>query len=568
MPPTLAAEAIVDGEKDAVSSPDPQLPSSSDSSIKSLQEDANPEFKPNRGFYLAFFALAVMTLMVALDGTSLSVALPIVAQALHGSALEAFWSGTSFLLASTVFQPSFAQLSHVFGRVQMVMIAITLFFAGVMMAALAKDFSLLLTGRTIQGIGGGGIIALTEIMVTDMVPLRYRGQWAGIIGGMWAIGSVSGPVIGGAFAEVQWRWIFWLNLPFIGVSYVLVPLFIRLKLAPSSLVEKLKRVDWTGSVLFVGSATSFLIPVTWGGVMYDWTSWRTLVPLVIGVVGLLAFGLYERFIPREPLLVASLFANRTINLGWLFATCHGIILWCMLYYQPLYFEAVKGYKPIIAGVSLFPATFTVAPLSILTGFTITKTGRYRWSIWSGWAITTLGVGLLIIWDVNSSIPEWLFTELVSGIGLGILFPSLLYQIQAAATAKDVGFAAALFSFFRAFGQAVGVAIGGAIFQNEMQKNLQRSPRFAGQASALAKDAAALVQIIHNSSVEDQFVLKTAYTDSLRTIYIVMCAIAGTCFALSLLIQKYDINIGLETEQGLRLEKTREQEAGSEPTAAV
>lgn len=133
-----------------------QHPDSGNSSISSKHDDPPPTFQPGRRFYLAFLALAVLTLMVALDGTSLSVALPVVAQALRGSALEAFWSGTSFLLASTVFQPSFAQLSHVFGRVQMVMVAIALFFAGVMMAAVAKDFTLLLAGRTVQGIGGGG----------------------------------------------------------------------------------------------------------------------------------------------------------------------------------------------------------------------------------------------------------------------------------------------------------------------------------------------------------------------------------------------------------------------------
>lgn len=541
--------------------------SSSDSSTKSTHEGAVPEFKPTRRFYLAFVALAILTLMVALDGTSLSVALPIVAQTLKGSALEAFWSGTSFLLASTVFQPSFAQLSHVFGRIQMIMFAITFFFVGVMMAALSQNFTLLLAGRTLQGIGGGGIIALTEIMVTDLVPLRYRGQWAGIIGGMWAIGSVGGPVIGGAFAQTSWRWIFWLNLPFIGVSYIMVPLFIRLNLAPSSLIAKLKRVDWIGSVLFVASTTSFLIPVTWGGVMYAWTSWRTLVPLILGLAGIIIFIIYELSIPAEPLISRTLFHNRTINLGWLFATVHGIVLWCLLYYQPLYFEAVKGYKPIIAGVSLFPATFTVAPLSIATGFAITKSGHYRWSIWSGWAVTTLGLGLLLIWQVDSSIPTWLFTELVSGIGLGILFPSLLYQIQAAAKPADVAFAAAMFSFFRALGQGLGVAIGGAIFQNEMRRNLQDSPHFASQAGDLARDAAALVQIIGGASGEDQHVLKGAYTDSLRTIYVVMTAFAGVCLALSVFIQKYDINVGLETEQGLMAEK-RGVRSGDEQKVGV
>jgi len=168
-------------------------PVSSSSSTHSKGDDNGAlPFNPDRRFYLAFVALAVLTLMVALDGTSLSVALPVVAQKLHGSALEAFWSGTSFLLASTVFQPSIAQFSHIFGRIQVVMVSITFFCVGVLIAAVAKDFTLLLVGRTIQGVGGGGIIAMTEILVTDLVPLRFRGQWAGVIGGMWAIGSVSG----------------------------------------------------------------------------------------------------------------------------------------------------------------------------------------------------------------------------------------------------------------------------------------------------------------------------------------------------------------------------------------
>lgn len=541
------------------------LASPDSASLKSSQEVEKTgdglEFKPNRGFYLAFAALATLTLMVALDGTSLSVALPVVARALKGSALEAFWSGTSFLLASTVFQPSFAQLSHVFGRMPLILLALTFFFVGVLIAAVSHNFTLMLTGRSLQGVGGGGIIALTEILVTDLVPLRHRGAWAGVIGAMWALGSVTGPVIGGAFAAVEWRWIFYLNFPFIGISYIMVPLFLRLSRPKGNLAQKLRRVDWTGSVLFVGSTTGFLIPLTWGGVMYEWTSWRTLVPLIVGIVGLIAFGVYERFVPAEPLLPASLFSNRTIVLGYLFAILHGVILWCLLYYQPLYFEAVKGYKPVIAGVALFPATFTVAPMAIVAGLAVTKTGRYRWTIWSGWVFTTLGMGLLIIWKVDTNLPSIIFILLVGGIGLGTLFASLLYQVQSAADVKDVSFAAALFSFFRAFGQAIGVAIGGSIFQNQMRQNLS-STALSSQAAEFAKDAAALVQIIHETDDEQaKMILQVAYTDSLRTIYIVLTALAGTALVLSACIKKYDINIGLETEQGLVVEKKKEKEHG-------
>lgn len=145
--------------------------------------------------------------MVALDGTTISVALPQIAQSLHGTVIEAFWAGTSFLLYSTVFQPNFSLFSHIFGRVALVMTAITFFFIGVLIACLSTNFTLFLLGRSLQGIGGGGILVMTEILVTDLVPLRFRGLWAGIIGAMWSIGGVTGPIIGGAFAEVNWRWI-------------------------------------------------------------------------------------------------------------------------------------------------------------------------------------------------------------------------------------------------------------------------------------------------------------------------------------------------------------------------
>ena len=141
---------------------------------------------------------------------------------------------------------------------------------GAILAAVAKNgMALLLAGRSIQGIGGGGVLVLTEIIVTDLVPLRFRGNYFSLIASMWAIGSVSGPLIGGAFSQnVSWRWIFWLNLPFIGVGAPMVVLFLKLHFKVTTLGEQLRRVDWVGMVLFIGSATGVLIPVTWGGVNY------------------------------------------------------------------------------------------------------------------------------------------------------------------------------------------------------------------------------------------------------------------------------------------------------------
>ncbi|KMU79935.1 hypothetical protein CISG_08217 [Coccidioides immitis RMSCC 3703] len=473
------------------------LRSAQASSTGSLKADDGAEnFKLSTRSWLVFMTLATLTLMVALDGTSISVALPIIASKLHGTAIEAFWSGTSFLLCSTVFQPTFASLSNIFGRKPLILTAIAFFLAGSLVAGLAQNFTHMLVGRSIQGVGGGGLIALSEIIVTDLVPLRLRGQYFGILSAMWSVGSVTGPILGGGFSQdVSWRWIFYINFPFIGFGIVFVILFLKLNFLPSSLMSKLRRIDYVGSIIFIGSATSFLIPVTWGGVMYPWDSWRTLVPLIVGAVGLIAFFVYETYFAAEPMIPITIFATRTAILTYIETVLHGLVLWCALYYMPLYYETVKEYSPILAGVSLFPLSFTVAPSAAIVGIVVTKTGHYRWAIWVGFFFATLGTGLFCVLDVHTSIAGWIFLTLPAGLGLGMLFPSLAFAIQASALSGHMSIAVAMFSFFRAFGQAIGVAIGGVIFQNQMHENLLRYPDLASLAGAYSKDAAGLVQIV-------------------------------------------------------------------------
>lgn len=173
---------------------------------------------------------------------------------------------------------------------------------------------------------------------------------------------VADEVLGGGFSQnVSWRWVFWINLPFIGVGLVLVTFFLKLNYQTSSLMSKFLRVDWVGMFLFLASTTGFLIPITWGGVQYAWDSWRTLVPLIVSGAGLILFVIHQEYIAPEPLIRTSVFKTQTAALVYLGTVIHGIILWAILFYLPLYYEAVKGFTPIVAGIALFPQTFTVAP---------------------------------------------------------------------------------------------------------------------------------------------------------------------------------------------------------------
>ncbi|KAI9649271.1 hypothetical protein NHQ30_001841 [Ciborinia camelliae] len=550
---------IANEESTTTLSPSPGRVSPESTSID-LEKSDMPPIDPNskkRGwrFFGSFACLAILNFVCAIDATILSVALPTIATSLHATAIQAFWCGTSFLLCSTVFQPTWAAFSHIIGRKSVLLTALFLFSVGTILCSVAKNIELLLVGRCIQGIGGGGLVGLTYVLLADMVTLRERGKWMSVISLQWAIGSVIGPVIGGAFAEkLSWRWIFWLNIPFCVISAVGIPICLKLNIKEGSMWTKLKAFDWLGSFLFIASTTSILIPVTWGGVMYSWDSVHTLVPLLIGVGGLISFLLYSIFRKGDPLIRRSLFNSPTAIVAYFGTLVHGICVWSVLFYMPLYFEVAKNYTPIQSGVDLFPMTFTTAPAAVVVGLIIAKTGRYRPSIWVGWAISTLGLGLLVLLQESTSTISWIFINLIPGIGVGSLFSAQGFAAQASASNADLPFAGAMYSFFRAFGQTIGVAISGVIFQNAFQNKILKTA-YAIYANEWSKDASAFVQIVKawpdtGAEGEMKQVVIGAYVESLRMVWIVMCALSGLAFVTSLVFTKeIDMSRELETDQG-------------------
>ena len=294
--------------------------------------------------------------------------------------------------------------------------------------------------------------------------------------------------------------------------------------------------------------------------MYSWSSWRTLVPLILGASGLIGFILFEEFVAPEPLIRLVVFKNRTAAVTYVGTFIQGMVLWSLLYYLPLYYEAVKGLSPTLSGIAVFPETFTVAPASVIVGILITKTGRYRWAIWGGWVLSTLGTGLLYLLDVNTSTVRWVFLNLVSGLGLGMLFPSMAFAIQASSTNADLAFAIAMFAFFRAFGQAIGVAIGGTVFQNQMKVKLLAIPDLASKADQYSRDATSLVQII--KGMQDgamKLQLQQSYADSLKVVWLTMCGLSALGLILSVWTRGLDLNKPLETEQGFQAKSIVDEE---------
>ncbi|KAF4339242.1 multidrug transporter [Fusarium beomiforme] len=554
---------------------------SSSSSSPSIQLKEMEELTTNtsRGwrFYGAFGTLCLVTFIIALDSTIICVALPVspgpeiitltfantkdpktIAEDIGATAIEAFWCGTSFLLASTVVQPPVASISHIFGRRPALLVSLTIFAGGSTMAALAKDISVLLSGRTFQGLGSGGILALTYVIATDLVSLRERGKWFGLISLNWAIGSILGPLIGGALVEASWPWLFWINLPFCGIAYIAIPVTMRIKRkGDTSVNTKIKEFDWIGTIIFVVSLTSFLIPLSWGGIMYKWSSPRTVIPIVFGTLGLVAFGFHIKFCRKysrcDPLLRPSLFTSLTALSAYFATVIHGITVWCLLYYVPLYHE-VRGSSTIAAGVAVMPFTGTVAPAAVVIGLLIAKTGTYRPFIWAGWVLVPLGMGLMILLEKETATFKWVLIYLTGGLGLGILYSAQAFAAQASASNSDLPFAASFYAFCRSLGQGIGVAVGGVTFQNEFRKNIGKSPEFASRADEWAKDASALVQILKKLPPNMQLMKNTvinAYIKGLRTVWLVLTLLACTALLMSLVcVKAKSLDRKFETEHAL------------------
>lgn len=337
----------------------------------------------------------------------------------------------------------------------------------------------------------------------------------------------------------------------------MVPIFMKLHLVPGSIVEKLKRVDWLGNAIFIAATTSTLIPLTWGGVQYPWVSWHTLVPLLVGVAGLVSFSVYESYIAVEPTIRLGLLKNYNMAYSLLATLINALIVYGALYFLPLYFEAVRGYNPILSGVALFPATFTVAPISIISGIIITKTGDFRGVTWLGWLATTIGCGVMILLDVQTTILQWVFLCMCTGIGLGFLYTSLALINQAASDDSNMAFAISLFIFFRAIGQCIGVAICGVIFQNQMETRLLAIPSLAKKAAEYSKDASSTVLTIKSLPNSDsKKLLVQAYADSLKIVWAVMCALSGVAMLGSFFIRKGSLDRVLNSEQSLKTENSK------------
>lgn len=475
----------------------------------------------------------------------------------------------SLTFQSTAFTPLFGQLADIFGRRWLTISIVAIFALGSGISGGASSTRMLIAGRAVQGVGGGGIILMIELIVCDLVPLRDRGRFMGIIFALFSIGASMGPFIGGAIAQnTTWRWIFYMNLPIAGVALALHVLFLHVNYnRDHSVAARLRRIDYTGNVMLLASVTAILIALTYGGSIYPWQSWRVLLPLLLGFGGLSLFILYEssRWCV-EPVTPPHLFKNRTSAAAFFLTFVHALYSFWVLYFLPVYFQAVLLSGPERSGVLLLATVIALVPGGMASGILLTKTGRYRPLHLAGFALMTLGTGLFIMLDRNSSVAVVVVLQIVGGLGSGLSLTTLLPATQAALSEKDTASSTATWTFIRTFGTVWGVAVPSAIFNSRASELASRiddpSVRaLIANGQAYSHASADFLRSLPEDTLEQ---VVSVFTDSLRIVWIVATAIAGLSFFVVFVEKEIKLRDNLDTEYGL---ENREKSSKAVPETA-
>ncbi|CAG5158849.1 uncharacterized protein ALTATR162_LOCUS5284 [Alternaria atra] len=516
----------------------------------------------SEGFWRSFIAICIPLLLSALEGTVTNTALPTISEALDlGTKFS--WVATAFLLASTIFQPLYSQFGDMWGRKIPMMAAVAVFAVGSAICGGAQNGAVLIAGRIVQGLGTGGIDLFAEMVLCDIVPLRKRGPYLAIKHVAFAIGTTLGPLLGGVFAEHGWRWCFLINIPVCAISLVVIWLWLKvgggINTAEVSLKEELKRVDYVGSGMLTGSILMLLVALSTGGAPKAWSHVAVVIPMVFGILGLIGFGFWERCsYCKYPIMPPHVFSNRTTNITFTLTAMHGFITYGFQFYLPPFFQAVKGSSPTQSGLEVMPATLVVVILAAIGGPLLSFWGKYKPMHIAGFALMTLGLSLCTLLNAKSSIGVWLSLQLVTAAGLGIVISTMLPAVQVKLPESTTGASAGSWAFLRGTGSLFGVAIPGAVFNIRFASLLPtissesaRARLSNGQAYQRATASFIATQA---TSLTIKAEIISAFTQSLKCVWMVFAILAGMGFCLTWWEKQYKMRKELNTAYGLKPRK--------------
>ncbi|HEU4849576.1 MAG TPA: MDR family MFS transporter [Terrimesophilobacter sp.] len=485
-----------------------------------------------RGLILLFVGLMLAMLLASLSQTVLSAAMPTMVGELNGVDLM-LWVMTAYILASTIMMPIYGKLGDLIGRKGLLLFAITAFMAGSVLGGLAGDMNLLIIARVVQGIGGGGLMILSQAIIADVVPARERGKYMGVMGAVFAVSSVAGPLLGGWFTEgIGWRWTFWINIPLGILALAASIAFLHLPQHDTSVKP---RIDVFGMALLAAATTCLVLITSWGGSTYDWDSLQILLLAAGTVVTGILFVVVELHTP-EPIIPMNLFRERNFTLTTLAGLLTGVAMFGVIGYLPTYLQMTFGQDATIAGLLMIPMMGALLVTSVVTGWLVSRYGRYKWMPIAGSVLVAIGLALLS--SMTPETPLWLFCGYlaVMGMGLGTSMQILVLIVQNTFHVRMVGTATAANNYFRQIGATLGSAFVGSLFATRLFDLLaERLPASGtlpgGSAHSLTPDA------VKHLPDAIRVVIDQAYNDALTPLFLWMVPLALAAFVLLCFIKE-------------------------------
>ncbi|KAJ5891181.1 uncharacterized protein N7473_007409 [Penicillium subrubescens] len=504
-------------------------------------------------------ALCLSLFIAALDQTIVATSLPTISSHLH-SADGYIWVGGAYLLANAAAAPIWAKLSDIWGRKPMLLITVLWFLLSSIICAAAANMTMLIVGRALQGTAGGGLMQLVMIVVSDLFSVRDRSLYLGILEFMWTISGGLGPVLGGVFSEyVSWRWNFWINLPTCGLAFVLLFFFLDVHNPRTKVVDGIKAIDWAGSVSLLGVTLMLLLGLNFAGETFAWDSPQVICLIVFGSLCLVIFFYAEKYLAKYPLLPLQILKHRSNVSVSLVTFLHGFVFIGCEYYLPLYFQTVKQASPMRSGLLVLPLVVAEGLVSGASGWVIHRTGRYLEQIWVGTLLLTLGTGLFIRLDSESTLAEIIMFQIIGGAGSALLFEPPLIALQSLIKQEDTASGTAMLGFIRTMAMSVSIVVGGVVFQNSMKGKkylLQHAGLMESQVDRLTgASAAASTEIIQSlSDPEKVRVVADAFSTSFQNLWIMYSCVAGVAIIVSAFITKQHLSDEhTETRTGLKEE---------------
>ncbi|ORY34911.1 major facilitator superfamily domain-containing protein [Naematelia encephala] len=506
---------------------------------KGLTEgDADMDDIPKNNLLLVFPAIGLVLFLAALDQTIVATALPTIAKELNATPSEYSWVGTAYMLAMTLLTPVNGRVSDLIGRKPMLYVAIVDFFVFSALCGSAKNMTWLIVARAFQGLGGGSIIGLTAITVSDIVPLHKRGIYQGVLGATWGVAAVLGPILGGVLTQkASWRWCFYVNLPTCGIA--LVCLIFTLKLNPTkrtTLAQLRRTFDFLG--LYVSRSLSLLVPmrhldlryplrllVMLSGALlivgfsraadYGFNTPSSYALIIVGVISMIGAIINFLLTDRNAVIPARMFKNRTTLFFLIGSLLQAMAFLPANYLLPQMFQGVRGADALHSGIQLLPFACCVAWTTVVAGYINSRFRIVRPVAWVGYSLASIGFGLFYgFFTYDNPYPRQEGLLVIAGIGIGACLQVPMLVLQAAMPLKDMAAVTSAWTLTRSLGGSIGLAIFTAILNTNLRSKFEKIPGY-GTVFSVPESSEGYAALHDLPDGETKNKVLGAFADSLR-----------------------------------------------------